>query len=340
MTDREKKQREILEKVYWWNRSSGDGDDEKMFDQALAELAKLDAIPASKDKILKKYEELTPQGSEFANDSENVYEYIKERLNSASEAKKEVVRLKRELAKSIPTSKEVEEINDLIKEYTTQDNRVTAYPIYVTAQELVCIGVMEDGYSVNCPYGDGVTITKYRLIDGDCEAPEFNSEREVIKYYKEETDYGEVLSRDIKEYQLGYIWTPVEFFLTIKGAEEYIKANAHNHGKLRTYVHHFEDRNFEMRKLLQNIQTLIQAVKPIPSKEVEKMDIEELAEQLHKWYLLAIAWVKKFKDGEPFSHNPDAQKEYKDLSEEQKYIDRYIAKQIIQSYSQISINQV
>ena len=179
MTDREKKQREILEKVYWWNRSSGDGDDEKMFDQALAELAKLDAIPTSKEKILKKYEELTPQGSEFANDSENVYEYIKERLNSASEAKKEVVRLKRELAKSIPTSKEVEEA-----------------------------------------------------------------------------------------------------------------------------------------------------------------DIEELAEQLHKWYLLAIAWVKKFKDGEPFSHNPDAQKEYKDLSEEQKYIDRYIAKQIIQSYSQISINQV
>ena len=68
-----------------------------------------DAIPTPKEDILKKYEELTPQGSEFANDPENVYKYIKESLNSAGEAKKEVVRLRRKLAKSIPTSKEVEE---------------------------------------------------------------------------------------------------------------------------------------------------------------------------------------------------------------------------------------
>ncbi len=32
-----------------------------------------------------------------------------------------------------------------------------------------------------------------------------------------------------------------------------MKANAHNHGKLRTYVKHFERRNFEMRGLLKEI---------------------------------------------------------------------------------------
>lgn len=144
-------------------------------------------------------------------------------------------------------------LQELRKEYAIQDNRITAYPIYVTVQELICVGVIEDGYSVNCPYGDGKTITKYRLECGDCESPEFDSEEELIKYYKEEIDWGEVKNRDIQEYQLGYIWHPVEFFLTIKGAKEYMKLNAHNHGKLRTYVGHFERRNFEMRDLLEEI---------------------------------------------------------------------------------------
>ena len=31
------------------------------------------------------------------------------------------------------------------------------------------------------------------------------------------------------------------------------EANAHNHGKLRTYVHHFERRNYEMRTLLKEL---------------------------------------------------------------------------------------
>lgn len=144
-------------------------------------------------------------------------------------------------------------IEKLREEYATQDNRMTAYPIYVTVQEWHCVGVMENGYSVVCPYGDGETIAKYRLLDGDLDAPEFNSEEELKKYYKEETDYGEVPDKEIQEYQLGYIWIDVEFFLTIKGAEEYMKANAHNHGKLRTYVKHFERRNFEMRGLLEEL---------------------------------------------------------------------------------------
>ena len=45
----------------------------------------------------------------------------------------------------------------------------------------------------------------------------------------------------------------IEFFLTIRGAEEFIKADKHNHGKLRTYVKHFNRRNYEMRNLLEEI---------------------------------------------------------------------------------------
>ena len=141
-------------------------------------------------------------------------------------------------------------IEKLKQEYATQDNRCTAYPIYVAVQELFCVGVMQDGYEVCCPYGDGKTITKYRLKDGDCDASEFNSKEELKKYYKNECEMT-VEDEEIEEYNLGYIWIDREFFLTIKGAGEYMKANAHNYGKLRTYVKHFERRNFEMRELLE-----------------------------------------------------------------------------------------
>jgi hypothetical protein len=53
-------------------------------------------------------------------------------------------------------------LEEFKKEYETQDNRGTAYPLYVMVQELVCIGVMADGYSVNCPYGDGENKTEYK----------------------------------------------------------------------------------------------------------------------------------------------------------------------------------
>ena len=142
-------------------------------------------------------------------------------------------------------------IEDLKQEYATQDNRATAYPIYVTVQELVCIGVIAEGCSVNCPYGDGEiklehncdTCEKYPCWENDdCQdEPDHCSEDDDCQ---DEPDH---CSEDVR---CGYIWHPVEFFLTINGAEEYMKANAHNHGKLRTYVHCFERRNFEMRNLL------------------------------------------------------------------------------------------
>lgn len=52
-------------------------------------------------------------------------------------------------------------------------------------------------------------------------------------------------------------------------------------------------------------------------------EIEQLARQLHVWYLDA---TKKLS---PESYNLDAQKSYADLTEEQKFIDRYIAEKVL-----------
>ncbi len=45
-------------------------------------------------------------------------------------------------------------------------------------------------------------------------------------------------------------------------------------------------------------------------------------EQLHKWYLEATRELK------PESFNPNAQKPYSELTDEQKFIDKYIADKI------------
>jgi hypothetical protein len=59
------------------------------------------------------------------------------------------------------------------------------------------------------------------------------------------------------------------------------------------------------------------------------MNKEKLAEQLHIWYLEAITSGVA---GEQYNCN--AVKEYKDLSEEQKNIDRYIAEAIIKLFKE------
>jgi len=113
-------------------------------------------------------------------------------------------------------------IKELAREYITQDNCGTAYPIYCTVQEQICIGVIDSDYDVICPYGDGQILV------------EINDEGENVYF--------------------GYIWHPVEFFLTAEGAGEYIKNNRHNHiGNLRIYVNHFDRRNLEMRGLLNEL---------------------------------------------------------------------------------------
>lgn len=48
----------------------------------------------------------------------------------------------------------------------------------------------------------------------------------------------------------------------------------------------------------------------------------ELPEKLHEWYLEAV------KEQHPESYNPKANKPYSELTEEQKFIDKYIAEKI------------
>lgn len=47
-------------------------------------------------------------------------------------------------------------------------------------------------------------------------------------------------------------------------------------------------------------------------------------EHLHKWYLEAISFITKS------SYNKDAKKPYEELTEEQKFIDKYICKKILE----------
>lgn len=135
------------------------------------------------------------------------------------------------------------DIEKLKREYATQDNAATAYPIYVQVQELRFVGIIEEGYDVCCPFGDGEIRYEHNCeFEHDCKTDGCID--------CDEEDEPEHCKNDRR---CGYIWIPVEFFLTRKGAEEYIKANQHNHGKLRTYVCHFERRNFEMRELLKEL---------------------------------------------------------------------------------------
>jgi hypothetical protein len=81
-------------------------------------------------------------------------------------------------------------IEELKKEYAEQDNRLTAFPIYVSVQELHCVGVMADGYSAVCPYGDGETRVEYKInADGEPDCFDTYAEAEqmlsVVKLHPE-----------------------------------------------------------------------------------------------------------------------------------------------------------
>ena len=62
-------------------------------------------------------------------------------------------------------------------------------------------------------------------------------------------------------------------------------------------------------------------------------EAEKLAEKLHEWYLEAT------KELNPKNYNPNAQKQYHELNDEQKFIDRYIAMKALQSISQSAVEE-
>jgi len=144
------------------------------------------------------------------------------------------------------------DLQKLKEEYATQDNRGTAYPFYVQVQELRFVGVIADGYSASCPFGDDETKEEFKHPDYE---GAYDSEQELLDQMLEENgqEYANNECSNIEVINCGYVWHPVEFFLTIKGAEKYMNANKHNHGKLRTYIAWFERRNYEMRGLLEEL---------------------------------------------------------------------------------------
>lgn len=148
-------------------------------------------------------------------------------------------------------------LEELRKEYETQDNRGTAYPFYVVVQQLEFVGRIESGESV-C--GDGKTKTEY-IYNGDGDYDNYDSIKDLLE---DKVDFLEEDIEDLRDsiYEVlkntekinsGYLWMDKEIFLTIKGAEEYMELNKHNLGKSRTCVKYFESRNFEMRGLLKEI---------------------------------------------------------------------------------------
>jgi hypothetical protein len=143
-------------------------------------------------------------------------------------------------------------LKELKEEYETQDNCATAYPIFVTVQEKHCIGVLEENHSTVCPYGDGDTEIKYTHEDlehdYDTEEDCFKELQNAIGPHEAEYEKDNII-----EQNLGYIWVDREWFLTLKAAKQFMKNNSHHLGTSRTYTHHFNRRNFEMRELLENI---------------------------------------------------------------------------------------
>ena len=63
-------------------------------------------------------------------------------------------------------------------------------------------------------------------------------------------------------------------------------------------------------------------------------EMEELAEQMHIWYLEAT------KELHPESYNSNAQKSYAEMTEEQREIDCYIARKILGEYTEKIVEEI
>lgn len=140
-------------------------------------------------------------------------------------------------------------MKELINEYVNQDNACTAYPIYVALQELQFVCIFDESYGTNSQ-----GVIKYHYTYEDQEGWSDSKEEcvdQLIEYMKgctqEEIDRA---INNINEFACFYMWIDIEYFLTKKGAENYLKLDRHNLGRTRTYIKHFSNRNKEMRKVL------------------------------------------------------------------------------------------
>ena len=85
-------------------------------------------------------------------------------------------------------------LKELKEEYYQQGNRCTAYPIYVTVQELQFVAVGRKGYG-SC--GDTEEVYEYTHPDNDCGGT-WKSKEEVVDWLKDYHEYeGKQLRREI-----------------------------------------------------------------------------------------------------------------------------------------------
>jgi len=128
----------------------------------------------------------------------------------------------------------MKDLDNLKKRYFNQDNTGTRYPIFVEVQELTFVGVINEEYDA------GYDEIKYEHCCEECEnkCEDFSWDGSTPEHCDEDIP-------------CAYKWIPIEFFLTAEGADEFIKADGHNHRKLRKYVRCFSRRNFEMNALME-----------------------------------------------------------------------------------------
>lgn len=143
-------------------------------------------------------------------------------------------------------------IEALRQEYETQDNAHTGYPIYWLVQEQCCIGRIEDGCSA-CGSSDTETRKYWSRPDDE---EQFESRAEAIDSFVDDYKNAKELAVEISKiesYWLGYAWFPVTFCFTKEGAEDYMRREAHNHGRLRMCVEHVPRRNYELRGVMEHV---------------------------------------------------------------------------------------
>ena len=141
-------------------------------------------------------------------------------------------------------------LEEIKKNYEELDNHLTVYPIYIVVQRLVFIGVVADGDYLN--YGETKTQYYHHSFENFSYNTLEEAENDIREYYEGHADeeIQDELTK-IQELNCGYMWLDDEIFLTEKGADEYIRCNGHNLGKIRKYVKHFSTRNKEMRFILE-----------------------------------------------------------------------------------------
>ena len=143
----------------------------------------------------------------------------------------------------------------------TQDNRATALPIWVAVQELKQVAVADQAYHEAGRRDYPGEETLWHYYHDDFRAEGFTQEevlKEVKEYFSEDYDDHYDEDSDVEEEMVlvQYRYIDVQYFFTVKEAEDYIARDRHNLNKPRTYVHHFSYKNTEIRPLLLLLQKL------------------------------------------------------------------------------------